>query len=111
MALKFRLRGLAETFIDEVRCPACGTQGCDDHYFSTELTKVTFEGIVIVLQCKGCGEIFVPNTQRLGVVNPRELRVAVEKDAHDTGEPLMEGVLQVKGTAERLNAQRKGSFQ
>lgn len=107
MALKFRLRGLAETFIDEITCPCCGGRGSDDQDFATELTKVTFEGIIIVLQCRSCGEIFVPNSQRLGVLNPDELKKAVEKDHYDTGEPLMPGVHAVRLSAERMNALRK----
>ncbi len=109
MALKFRLRGLAETFIDDITCPGCGSLGCDDEEFATELTKVTFEGIVVVVQCRSCGEIFVPITQRLGVINPDELKKAVEKDHVETGEPLMMGVHTVKISAERLNALRKGA--
>lgn len=108
MALKFRLRGLAETFIDQLTCPSCGTNGSDDSNFSTENTKVTFEGIVVVAQCRGCGEIFVPTTQRLGVLNPSELRKAVEKDSRDTGEPIAPGLKAVKLGAEKLNAERKG---
>lgn len=108
MGLKFRLRGLAETFIDEIHCPKCGTVGNDDTAFSTELTKVTFEGIVVVVQCRACAEIFVPATQRLGILSPRELKKAVEKDSVETGEPLMEGVRMVRVNAEKLNAQRKG---
>ena len=108
MALKFRLRGLAETFIDNIVCPCCGARGNDDQEFSTELTKVTFEGIIVVVQCRSCGEIFVPNTQRLGVLNPDELRRAVERDHDDTGEPLYAGLKAVKLSAERMNALRKG---
>ena len=47
MALKFRLKGLAETFIDEISCPGCGLAGADDQNFATELTKVTFDGIIV----------------------------------------------------------------
>ncbi len=110
MALKFRLKGLAETFIDEITCPCCGTKGNDDQYFTTELTKVTLEGIIVVVQCRSCAEIFVPETQRLGVLNPAELRIAVEKDSFDTGEPMIPNYRAVKLSAERLNAQRKGDL-
>jgi hypothetical protein len=109
MALKFRLKGLAETFIEEITCPACGTFGNDDHYFATELTKVTYDGIIVVLQCKSCGEIFVPDTQRLGILNSAELRRAVDKDSFETGEPITPNFHSVRLSAERLNAQRKGS--
>ena len=52
MALKFRLRGLAETFIESITCPKCKQVGNDDQFFSTEFTKVTFDGIVVIVQCK-----------------------------------------------------------
>lgn len=108
MALKFRLKGLAETFIDELQCPSCGIIGVDDENFSTEFTKVTFDGIIVVAQCKTCCEIFVPNTQRLGVLNPDKLREAVEKDHLETGEPLIPNLSAAKLNAEKLNAMRKG---
>ena len=111
MGLKFRLRGLAETFIDEMECPTCGQRGSDEEQFSTELTRVTFEGIIAVVQCRECKEIFVPATQRLGVVDPRKLREAVEKDAIDTGEAILPNFDSVKMCAEKLNADRKGSMQ
>lgn len=110
MALKFRLKGLAETFIDTILCPECNTYGNDDQFFATELTKVTFEGIIVVVQCRSCGEIFVPATQRLGILNPNELRRAVEKDSTETGEPIMADFQTVKLNADRLNALRKGEI-
>lgn len=110
MGLKFRLSGLAETFIEEILCPTCGTTGTDESHFTTELTKVTFDGIVVVVQCRSCGEIFVPDTQHLGVVNPTGLKAAVKKDSVDTGEPLLANVQMVKLAAEKLNAQRKGGL-
>ncbi len=110
MALKFRLKGLAETFIDSIMCPGCGATGNDDQHFVTELTKVTYEGIVVVAQCRSCGEIFVPQTQRLGVLDPEKLKDAVDQDTVDTGEPLLPGFHAVKLSAERLNALRKGEL-
>ncbi|MEZ4753155.1 MAG: hypothetical protein R3A13_02455 [Bdellovibrionota bacterium] len=110
MALKFRLKGLAETFIDEVICPCCGSTGNDDLYFSTELTKVTFEGIIVIMQCKSCAEIFVPNTQRLGIISPEKLREAVAKDSEDSGEPILQNLSAVVLCAERMNADRKGDL-
>ncbi len=110
MALKFRLRGLAETFIDEIVCPSCAVRGSDDQYFATEFTKVTLEGIIVIAQCKSCGEIFVPTTQRLGVLNPPELRVAVEKDSQTTGESILSDFKSVRVAAEKLNAERKGEL-
>jgi hypothetical protein len=110
MALKFRLRGLAETFVDTITCPCCRTLGSDDQHFSTEFTKVTYEGIIVVVQCKVCNEIFVPNLQRLGILDSAALKVAVEKDSRDSGESILAGLEAVKLSAERLNAQRKGSM-
>jgi hypothetical protein len=110
MALKFRLKGLAETFLESISCPACGVCGKDDELFSTGLTKVTFEGIVVVAQCKGCGEIFIPATQRFGIMNPLELKKAVEKDVSDSGEPPMLSIQAVKLNVEKLNALRKGDL-
>lgn len=106
MALKFRLKGLAETFIDQITCPDCGATGSDDEHFSTELTKVTYEGIVVVVQCKSCGQIFVPSTQRLGVINPDKLREAVEKDHEETGEALVPDLKSARLAAEKMNAMR-----
>lgn len=108
MALKFRLRGLAETFLDAIVCPCCGSQGNEDHNFTTELTKVTYDGIIVVVQCRVCNEIFVPKSQRLGVLNPEKLKEAVQKDSVDTGEPLMPNVNAVRLSVEKMNAQRKG---
>jgi hypothetical protein len=110
MALKFRVRGLAETFLDSIACPCCGIVCTDDHYFSTELTKVTFEGIVVVVQCKVCCEIFVPSKQRLGVLDYSALCVAVEKDSIDSCSAVLPTLHAVKLNAERLNAERKGSL-
>ncbi|MDC0357653.1 hypothetical protein OAO01_02475 [Oligoflexia bacterium] len=110
MALKFRLRGLAETFLDEIICPHCGVHGCDDDNFETSLTRVTFDGIIVVVECRKCGEISVPSTQRLGVINPEELRKAVKKDCEDTGEPLIPNIAGVRLNVERLNAMRKGDL-
>lgn len=110
MALKFRLRGLAETFLDTIQCPKCGTCGSDDEHFSTELSKVTFDGIVVVVQCKSCSEIFVPGTQRLGIINPEKLKDAVQKDSDETGEPILQNLTAVKLSVERLNAQRRGDI-
>jgi uncharacterized Zn finger protein len=110
MALKFRLRGLAETFIEEITCPECGTVGNDDQSFTTEHTKVTFEGIVVIVECRSCGEIFVPSSQRLGVLDSRALKAAVERDAGESGEPMHSGVQAVRLTAEKLNASRRGDL-
>lgn len=110
MPLKFRLRGLAETFVDDIRCPCCGHDGGDegDQGFVTEFTRVTFDGIIVVIQCEPCGNIFVPTEQKLGVINSTRLRDAVEKDSGNTGQPIYANMEQVRLEVERLNAE-KGS--
>lgn len=110
MALKFRLKGLAETFLDEITCPHCGQRGTDDSDFITDLSKVTFMGIVVVAQCKSCGEIFVPENQRLGIVNFKALKDAVIKDSQETGEAIYEDINKVKLSAEKLNVERQGEL-
>jgi len=110
MAVRFRLRGLAETFIDQIHCPECGMTSGDDADFSTERTRVSLEGIVVVLQCRRCSEVFVPQNQRLGVIDQAKLKVAVEQDSRDTGEPLFETFAAVKLNAEKQNALRKGDL-
>ncbi len=110
MALKFRLRGLAETFIEELTCPGCGCHGKDDHNFATEHTRVTFDGIIVVVQCRTCKEIFVPSEQRLGVLSPNDLKAAVYKDSRDSGEPILENIGAVKLAVEKMNAQRRGDL-
>jgi hypothetical protein len=110
MALKFRVKGLAETFLESIECPCCGVAAVDDQYFTTEYTKVTLEGIIVVVQCKICSEIFVPNSQRLGVLDYPALCTAVEKDSVDSGGAIMTGLAAVRLSAEKLNAERKGGL-
>lgn len=110
MALKFRVKGLAETFLESICCPACGVSGPDDQYFATELTKVTLEGIIVVVQCKVCREIFVPSSQRLGVLDYQALCAAVEKDSVDSGEAILSGIDAARLSAEKMNAERKGAM-
>lgn len=108
MPLKFRLKGLAETFIDRLTCPCCGHDGGEegDKDFSTDLTRVTYDGIIVVIRCGICGFIFVPDGQRLGVINPRKLRSAVERDSQNTGQPVFPSLKAVRLDVERLNAAR-----
>jgi len=110
MALKFRLKGLAETFIDHITCPGCKRCESDDENFSTEFTRVTLEGICVIVQCRACKEIFVPERQRLGILNPKALQKAVEKDSVDTGEPVMIDIETARLHAERMNASRRGDI-
>ena len=111
MALKFRLKGLAETFLDSITCPSCGVNGNDDEHFATDLTRVTYDGIVVVAQCRACHEIFVPDSQRLGVIDSGRLREAVSKDSEDTGERLLENLQAVRQFVLKLNAERRGDLQ
>jgi uncharacterized Zn finger protein len=110
MALKFRLRGLAETFIDSLTCPGCGKVGSDEEEFSTEETRVTFDGIVVVVTCPMCGEVFVPKHQRLGIVDPTALREAVIQDSSDTGEPVLPNLQAVEALIEQSNADKNGDI-
>ena len=113
MPLKFRLKGLAETFVDTIRCPDCGHDGGDDgdQGFKTELTRVTYDGIIVVIQCCVCANVFVPDGQRHGVINSEKLRNAVERDSVTTGQPLLPTRASVKLEVERLNAERGDKVQ
>lgn len=84
--------------------------GHDDEHFATDLSRVTLSGIVVVAQCKTCAEIFVPQTQRLGILNPEQLRDAVKKDSVETGEPILANLNAVQLSVEKMNAQRKGDI-
>ena len=108
MGLKFRLKGLAETFIECIHCPRCNHDGGEegDQGFKTDHTRVTYDGIVVVIECGVCGEIFVPDGQRFGILNYRRLRTAVQRDSSKTGQPLMGSIKDVRLTVERLNAER-----
>jgi hypothetical protein len=126
MALKFRLRGLAETFVEEVVCPCCGhsastsepnkqhnSHSDDDKAESglkTEHTKVTLSGIVVVVQCGGCEHVFIPRDQRLGVLNHQKLHDAVERDSKNTGQPIFKGLPCVSMEVERINAYKVQKF-
>lgn len=108
MPLKFRLKGLAETFVDDLCCKSCGNTGgsSGDEGFETSLTRVTYEGIVVVVECKCCGAIFVPESQRFGIINSQRLRDAVDKDSLNTGQPVVPDARSVKLNVEQLNAER-----
>jgi hypothetical protein len=108
MSLRFRLRGLAETFLEEVSCPCCGNKGRDDQFFSTEMTRVTFDGIVVIVQCRLCAEIFIPNNQRMGIVSQKALKEAVEKDLRLTGEKQFSTYQLAAEAVQQLNAEKKG---
>lgn len=106
MALKFRLRGLAETFVEEIVCPCCSAEMKADNEsaISTEHTKVTLSGIVVVVKCPSCNHVFIPHEQKFGVINTQRLQSAVERDSVNTGQPVMRGLSCVKVEVERINA-------
>jgi len=107
MSLKFRLRGLAETFVDEIVCPCCENEIKEEKNgksLSTEHTKVTLSGIVVVVQCGVCQHVFVPQQQKFGVINTQRLQLAVERDSQNTGQPVYRDMKCVKVEVERINA-------
>lgn len=108
MGLKFRLKGLAETFLDRIKCPSCNNDGGDegDHGFRTDLTRVTYEGIVVVIECEMCGEVFVPEGQRHGIIDSSKLRSAVERDSLKTGQPLFQNRTSVRLDVQKINVER-----
>ena len=108
MALKFRLKGLAETFVDSVRCPCCGNDGGDqgDEGFRTDCSKVTYEGIIVVVNCEFCGHAFLPDGQRVGIINSEKLRMAIERDYKINGQPLLNGKEEVQLEVEKNNSEK-----
>lgn len=112
MGLKFRLRGLAETFVERIMCPGCGHDGGEDgdQNFRTDLTRVTYEGIIVVIECEKCGEIFIPDGQRHGILNFQRLRTAVDKDSVKTGQPIFPSRTEVRLDVEKLNAEKNNSL-
>ena len=109
MPLKFRLKGLAETFVDHLECPRCGHDGGDegDEKFRTDLSRVTYEGIIVVINCEVCGHLFVPDDQRMGILDRSKLRSAVERDSVQTGQPICPSMESVKLDVEKINAERR----
>lgn len=107
MSLKFRLRGLAETFVDSMVCPECSHDpGGDPNGFKTDHTKVTLSGIVVVVQCSACSHVFVPQEQKHGIINSQRLQAAVERDCENTGQPVMMSRNCVEMEVEKINARR-----
>ena len=113
MPLKFRLNGLAETFVEDLVCPRCDYDGGEakDEGFDTTCTRVTFGGIVVVCECFACAHVFLPKNQKIGIINSRKLRGAVEKDSIDSGEPYAETIEDVRLSIELLNAEREDQLQ
>jgi hypothetical protein len=107
MALKFRLKGLAETFVEKVLCPCCGHDGGEqgDEGFRTDCSRVTYEGIIVVVGCEICGHYFLPDGQRVGIIDSRRLRTAIERDCENNGQPLFAGKDEVVLDVERRNSE------
>lgn len=110
MALKFRLRGLAETFIDELTCPNCRYCSDSENDFKTDDTKITESGIIIVAECNFCGEIFVPENQKVGVINPKLLSSALVTESVVKKLPPLKSFNDVKLKIEQMNAVRRGDL-
>jgi len=113
MPLKFRLKGLAETFVEGVVCDTCGNDGGEegDEGFRTDQSRVTYNGIVAVIECAHCGNIFVPADQRLGIIDSARLRSAVERDSEVTGQPVYENKEDVILDVEKINASKNNQIQ
>ncbi|MCS6961345.1 MAG: hypothetical protein NZT61_02425 [Deltaproteobacteria bacterium] len=110
MALRFKLKRIAETYIDYIECPSCGHYSEEIDKFTTELTRVTFEGIVVVCRCGICGEIFLPRNQRIGVISFKNLRDLILRDARKRAVAIYRNIEDVKIYANYLNAVRRGEI-
>ncbi|MCS6894465.1 MAG: hypothetical protein NZO16_07885 [Deltaproteobacteria bacterium] len=110
MALRFKLRRVAETYIDYIECPNCGYSSEEIDKFTTELTRVTFEGIVVVCRCGICGEIFLPANQRVGVISFKNLKELILRDSRKRGVAIYRNVRDVKIYVDYLNAVRRGEI-
>ncbi len=110
MALRFKLRRVAETYIENIECPNCGWSSDDIEGFTTELTRVTFEGIVVVCRCAKCGEIFLPCNQRIGVISFKRLKEIILRDARIRGVAIYRNIRDVMSYVEFLNASRRGEI-
>ncbi len=108
MSLKFRLKGLAETFVENVTCPCCGHDGGEqgDQGFLTDHTKVTYQGIIVVIECATCTHVFIPAKQKHGIINSGRLRDAVDNDSMNTGQPVMLDLQAVSLEVEKMNAEK-----
>jgi len=113
MSLKFRLKGLAETFVDGIMCPHCQyeAESEEDPNFKTDLSRVTYDGIVVVVRCLKCGYISIPENQKHGIINCGRLRSAVDQDSKNTGIPVFPDIKSVKLDVERMNLSREEKIQ
>lgn len=106
MALRFRLKNLAETVIEELKCPGCGLIANDEKLFSTDLTRLTVDGIVVIAECRCCGEVFVPIGQRTGIMDVRNFRQVIQNEYGDSSLKAPSR-LTMQMEAEKLNAIRR----
>jgi uncharacterized Zn finger protein len=113
MSLKFRLKGLAETFVDSITCPGCNyeAENEEDMSFKTDLSRVTYDGIVVVVRCQKCGHVFVPENQKHGIINGQRLRNAVDLDSQHTGIPVFPDMKSVKLDVEKMNLSKAEKIQ
>ena len=88
MALRFKLKNLAETVIEEIKCPNCGQISNDEQMFSTELTRLTSDGIIVMAECRCCGEVFVPGGQKNGILDARTFRQVVQTEYLESDLPV-----------------------
>ncbi|MEM4379949.1 MAG: hypothetical protein QXL01_04600 [Thermoplasmatales archaeon] len=110
MALRFKLRRVAETYVEEIECPCCGHYSEDIDGFTTELTRVTFQGIIVVCRCNVCGEIFLPFNQRVGVISFKNLKDLILRDARRRGVAIYRNLDDVLDYVNYLNAVRRGEI-
>ena len=108
MPLTLRLRGLAETFVEELCCPNCGT-GEDpsaEENFDASLTIVTVDGIVAVLECRSCKHAFVPENQRRGIISSGKLRDSIAAEQLREGKDPVRTMHEAYLIAEMRNAKK-----
>jgi hypothetical protein len=103
MALRFKLKNIAETVIEELKCPGCGLIANDEKLFSTDMTRLTVDGIVVVAECRCCGEVFIPIGQRTGIMDVRNFREVIKSEyGHAKGPAPSRQSMEME--AEKLNA-------
>lgn len=80
MSVLYKLKGVAETRIEEVCCPRCEVSEDDiDDFFDIENIFPTFEGIIATVKCFSCGFYYIPE-QEIEIVDDRKLKIGVSKD-------------------------------
>ena len=103
MALRFKLKNIAETVIEELKCPGCGLIANDEKLFSTDMTRLTVDGIVVCAECRCCGEVFIPIGQRTGIMDVRNFREVIKSEYGHTKRPAPSRQ-SMEMEAEKLNA-------